>query len=209
MAEGLPEGNPGESQNRLRLIALGLFFGGLFVLALGTGLFFFKSQNSSDDIQIIASAEDTKKTEKVEIVVHVDGAVVSPGIYKLDAGSRIDDAIKIAGGLTDDADRSKINLAAKIADGQKIYVPKIGENVLGSTNSTSITSTTGITSPNQESLISINSASESELDKLPGIGPVTAQKIIAARPYSVLEDLLTRKVVSKSVWEKIKDLITL
>ena len=204
MARELPEGYPGESENRLRLIALGLFFGGLFVLALGTGLFFFKSQNSSSDIQIIATTEDTATTEntdKKEIVVHVDGAVFKPGVYKLATNSRVDDAVKIAGGLTADADGSKVNLAAKLADGQKIYIPKVGEQ-LGSSVVSSL-----VAGQNTSGLVNINSDSQSRLEELPGIGPVTAQKIITARPYTSLEDLLNRKVVSKSVWEKIKDLV--
>ena len=206
MARELPEGYPGESENRLRLIALGLFFGGLFVLALGTGLFFFKSQNSSSDIQIIATTESTEKntenTDKREVVVHVDGAVFKPGVYKLATNSRVDDAVKIAGGLTADADGSKINLAAKLADGQKIYIPKVGEQLGSSVVSSSVIvqDTSG--------LININSDSQGRLKELPGVGPVTAQKIITARPYSSLDDLLTKKAVNKSTYEKIKDLIT-
>ncbi|MBI2326750.1 ComEA family DNA-binding protein [Candidatus Curtissbacteria bacterium] len=198
MAEDLSEGNYGEGNKRLRLIALGLFFGGLFVLALGAGLFFFKNQNSSSDIQIIATTKSTERGEPTEIVVHVDGAVLSPGVYKLAAGLRVDDAIKMAGGLTEDADQTKINLAAKLADGQKIYVFATGEQVISDKSQVISQST---------SLVNINAASESELDKLPGVGPVTAQKIIASRPYSSLEELLTKKAVNKSVWEKIKGMI--
>jgi len=106
----------------------------------------------------------------------------------------------MAGGLSGNADQSKINLAAKITDGQKIYVFAQGEN-------TGTTSIKGITSITGSDLININTASESELDKLPGIGPVTAQKIITSRPYSSLEELLTKKAVSSSVYEKIKGLI--
>lgn len=181
-------------RENLHLIVLGLFFLGLLLTSFGVGLFLFKNSNSSsDDIQIIAATEDTEnKTETTEIVVHVDGAVVNPGVYDVPPGSRVTDAVEAAGGLAQDADQTKINLAAKIVDGQKIFVFSKGEQVISQNTN----------------LVSINSASESELDKLPGIGPVTAQKIITARPYSSLEDLLTKKVVSKSVWEKIKDLIT-
>ena len=92
-----------------------------------------------------------------------------------------------------------------MADGQKVYVPKIGESV-----SQSVGGSVGqIAGESVSQLVNINVASESELDKLPGIGPVTAQKIISSRPYSSLEDLLTKKVVSQSTYEKIKDLISL
>ncbi|MBI2012688.1 ComEA family DNA-binding protein [Candidatus Curtissbacteria bacterium] len=170
----------------------GLFFAGLFILSLGIGITLFKGQISNDDIQII-SASPTGGTG--EIVVHVDGAVAAPGVYKLTTDSRIGDAIKAAGGFAKDADTAKVNLAAKIADGQKILIPKKGEaDVKG-------LSLDG-------GLININTASEKELDTLPGIGPVTAQKIIASRPYSDSGELLSKKVVSGSVYEKIKGLIT-
>lgn len=182
----------------IKTVVWGFFFFGLFLLALGAGLLLFKNQ-PSDDIQII-SASPRSAGQGAEVVVHVDGSVVTPGVYRLAADLRVGDAIGAAGGLTDDADKSRINLAAKVSDGQKIYVLAVGENT-STTSIKGITSTTG-------SLININTASESELDKLPQVGPVTAGKIIASRPYSVLEDLLTKKVVSSSVFEKIRDLIT-
>ena len=187
-------------QSKINLAIAGFFFLGLFVLAIGGGLFFFGSADSSeDDIQIIAGDSDTGSEKG--IVVHVDGAVVSPGVYQLTPNVRINDAIAAAGGLTADADQSRINLAAKVADGQKVRVPRVGEGT---------TSTTGgsIAGESVSGLININTASESELDKLPGVGPVTAGKIIASRPYSTPEELLGKKVVSRSVFEKIRDLIT-
>ena len=137
-------------------------------------------------------------------MVHVDGAVVNPGVYKLKSDSRINDVIVAAGGLSAEADQTKINLAAKINDGQKIHVPAVGE-LVGQSVSGSVSQVAG-DSVNQS--ININTASESELDKLPGVGPVTAQKIIASRPYSAPEELLVKKAVNNSTYEKIKDLIT-
>lgn len=203
MAENLPQANFGGPGGRLdfnrdrrRLLVVGFFFFGLFLLALGGGLFFFKSSSGSDDIQIISSNSDT--VSETEVVVHVDGAVVAPGVFRLSSDLRVTDAISAAGGLTGEADRSRINLAAKISDGQKIYIPASGE----------VTSDKGQVISGTTSLVNINTTTESELDKLPGVGPVTAQKIIASRPYSALEDLLSKKVVSRSTYEKIKDLIT-
>lgn len=177
--------------------AIGIFLVGLFVLAVGLGLTFFKKP-PSDEIQII-SAQSSSATS--EILVHVDGAVVSPGVYRLPVNTRVDDAIKAAGGFASDADQARVNLAAKVGDGQKLYIQRVGETV-----SQSVSGSVGGESVSQ---ININTASESELDKLPGIGPVTAQKIIASRPYSSTEELLSKKVVSSSVYEKIKDLISL
>ena len=211
MAENLPQENSRESGKGLKPILdpsrtpiaiVAFFFIGLFILTLGAGIFFFSKQpNSSDDIQIISASDDETQTES-EIMIHVDGAVVNPGVYKLKSDSRINDVIVAAGGLSAEADQEKINLASKVSDGQKIHVSAVGEQGTGQ----SITSGQGTTSTT--GLININTASESELDKLPGIGPVTAQKIIASRPYSAPEELLTKKAVSSSVWEKIKGLIT-
>ena len=157
----------------------------------------------NDEIQIIATTEDTG--DKTEMVVHIDGAVAKPGVYRLASGARVTDAVSAAGGGRAETDRSKINLAAKVADGQKAYVPKIGES-----GSQRVGGSRGqIAGESVSQLVNINVASESELDKLPGIGPVTAQKIISSRPYSSLEDLLTKKAVSQSTYEKIKDLISL
>ena len=212
MAESIPETDFGTSNSRLRLGALGFFFLGLFILALGIGLFFFKNSSSESDIQIISSSEKNEgdlpahsglssgsKTDR-QVVVHVDGAVAKPGVYKLADGSRVADAVGAAGGLTTEADGVRINLAAKVADGQKIYIARVGESVSQSAGG----SVAGVSG----SLVNINTASESELDKLPGVGPVTVQKIVASRPYGSLEELLTKKVVTGSVFEKIKALVT-
>src|SRR3989344_717392 len=196
MAEDLPISDSFWQNQRLRIFILALFFGGIFLFALGGGLLLFKG-GQNDEIQIIATTEDTG--DKTEMVVHIDGAVAKPGVYRLASGARVTDAVSAAGGVTAEADRSKINLAAKVADGQKIYIPASGE----------VTSDKGQVTSQNTSLININTASQSQLESLPAIGSVTAQKIIASRPYSSLEDLLTKKVVSGSTFTKIKDLIGL
>lgn len=143
------------------------------------------------------------------IKVDVSGAVKSPGVYTLNSDSRVEEAIIAAGGVTEEVDKEylskRITLAQKVSDGMKIYIPKIGENVQGvvSTQTTIIGGTAGV------SIISINTAQISELDTLPGIGPVTAQKIIDNRPYGDISDLINKKVVSRGVFEKIKDKISL
>lgn len=187
-----------EKKRQIGIIAV--FLIGIFLLAVGAGLFFFKNASSTnEDIQIISSDSDTGSES--EVIVHVDGAVAAPGVYKLAGGSRVGDAIAAAGGLTSEADQTRINLAAKVSDGQKIYIPKTGESVSQGVGG-SVSQIAG------ESVININTASESELDKLPGIGPVTAGKIIASRPYNAPEDLKTKKVVSASLFEKIREMIT-
>ena len=187
--------------DKIQIAIFAIFIIGVLILASGVGLFFLKWQNSSSgDIQILSPGYDTGETVVAgPLIVHVDGAVIAPGVYKVTADARVEDAIRSAGGMNADADLTRINLASKLSDGQKVYVARIGEVLSGSLGTTS----------SQSTLISINNASSAELDKLPGIGPATAAKIIAARPYSSLEELVSKKAVSSSVYEKLKDLIAL
>lgn len=141
-------------------------------------------------------------SKSAEVKVDVSGAVNFPGVYSLPQDSRVEDALKLAGGVTKEADpvyvSKTINLAQKVADGMKIYVPSTSETPLANTSSGQSTSVSG------QVLININEANLTELDKLPGVGAVTAQKIIDNRPYSGIEELVTKKAVSRSVYEKIK-----
>lgn len=188
------------SKLRIHPFVLAVFFGGLFLLVLGVGLVFL-NKKPEEDFKIISSTQVAGEKVIAQIMVHIDGAVARPGVYKLAGDLRVDDVIKAAGGMTGDADTTKVNLAAKISDGQKIYVPTTSERV---------TSGQGLeTSQSQNSLISINSASAEELDKLPGIGPVTAQKVISLRPYNTVDELLSKKAVNSSVFAKVKDLVGL
>jgi len=138
-----------------------------------------------------------------ELVVDVEGGVISPGIHRLPAGSRVADALVAAGGYAEGADLAaaarSLNLAAAVVDGQQIYVPVLGET----------TADGGEGSGN--GLVNLNRASQSELEALPGIGPVTAEKIIAAReeqPFATLDELVTRKVLTARQLEQIADLVT-
>jgi competence protein ComEA len=130
------------------------------------------------------------------IIVDVAGAVEKPGVYKLPNNSRTADALISAGGLSAAADREAvsktINLAQKLTDGSKIYIPSINES-------------NSFNQSNKSNLININFASLLELDSLEGVGPVTAQKIIDNRPYQNISDLVTKKVLGKAMFEKIKD----
>lgn len=143
------------------------------------------------------------------ISVDVSGAVKNPGVYKLKSDVRVEDAIKVAGGFSANSNQEYIskylNLAQKISDGSKIYIPFQGES---SVNQGSIHG--GVVSGvDAQAKVNINSSSQSELEALPGIGPVTASKIISARPYQKIEDLLAQKIVSKKVFDQIKDQIVI
>src|SRR3989338_1061661 len=153
--------------------------------------------------------EDFPKESLVssQITVDVSGAVVNPGVYKLEAESRVEDAIKAAGGLAEQASgeyvSKSLNLAQKISDGVKIYIPYQGEKISGQA---SVGIVAGVKS---DSGVNINSSTQAELEALPGIGPVTASKIISGRPYGKVSDLLDQKIVPKATFEKIKDSLSL
>lgn len=176
---------------------------GFFFVCLGLILTFHKS--SSPPVEI--SQESVASSASSLIHVDIAGAVEHPGMYSLPYDSRVQELLTIAGGLTPDRDDSYINKtlnrAAKLSDGAKIYIPKKSEQqVAGSKEQ-------GQSSNNTSSLVNINSAGLSQLDTLPGIGPVTAQKIIDGRPYQRIEQLVDKKIINQATWEKIKDKISL
>lgn len=132
-----------------------------------------------------------------KISVDIAGAVERPGVYEIPDDSRVKDVLITAGGLSAKANRNyvskMVNLAQRVSDAMKLYFPFEGEAVaLGS-------------GPQNSYQININSATAAQLDDLPGVGPVTAEKIIAARPYQSISELLSKKIVSNSVYQKIKD----
>jgi competence protein ComEA len=139
------------------------------------------------------------------LVVDVEGAVLRPGIIELPTGSRVADAIEAAGGYGPQVDlvaaAAQVNLAAVLRDGQQIVVPLMGAASGG-----------GSGNGGAGGLVDLNAASPEELDALPGIGPVTVQKIVAARaeqPFTSLEEMVTRKVLTNAQVDKIRDLVTL
>lgn len=142
------------------------------------------------------------------ISVDVSGAVKNPGVYQIKLTSRVEDAISAAGGFSVDANQEyvskHINLAQKLSDGSKIYIPFQTDTAGGSNIAGGVVSAT-----NAQSQVNINSSSQSELEALPGIGPVTASKIISGRPYQRIEDLLGHKIVSQKVFDQIKNWITI
>jgi competence protein ComEA len=127
------------------------------------------------------------------VVVHVAGAVNHPGLVTLNAGSRVADAIDLAGGMVLSADPASINLARPVIDGEQIYVPVVGE------------------APSSRK-VNLNRADASELDALPGIGPVLAERIVADReangPFASVDDLARVSGVGASVVEQIAPLAT-
>jgi competence protein ComEA len=145
-----------------------------------------------------------------EVVVEVLGAVVHPGVFRLPAGSRVADLLTAAGGYGPrvDTDRAAadLHLAAVLADGDRVRVPSRDDLAveLGPAEPASSGTPTG-------SPIDLNRATLEELDTLPGIGPVTAQKIVAAReeaPFGAVDELRSRGVLGEKTFERIRDLVT-
>lgn len=140
------------------------------------------------------------------IVVHITGAVPRPGVYALPDGARVQDGVSAAGGFLAEAEKSQINLAGLLEDGAKLDIPFIegASPVLATPVEEVITSTT--------ELININTASQAELESLPGIGPTTAQKILEYRdangPFINAEDIINVSGIGPGTYERIKDLIT-
>lgn len=173
----------------LAFLGLVLIIGGIFSSGLN------KRQSKEFPKESLVS-----KNSKL-ISVDVSGAVLKPGVYQLKDGDRIEEVISQAGGFSENANTEYIakylNMAQKLIDGTKIYVPLVGEEgvVAGATNS----------SGNQITRVNINSASQAELEALPGIGSITAGNIISGRPYEKVEDLLSRKIIKgKNTFDKLK-----
>lgn len=142
------------------------------------------------------------------MVVDVRGEVMRPGVYELPLGSRIQDAIEAAGGLTLKADQSQINRAALLADGQQIIIPsKLSGRVIGD-----VTIGIGSSTPSLGELININTADLAALDSLPGIGPALAQRIIDYRdangPFQSIEEIMNVTGIGESIFANIQSLIT-
>lgn len=181
------------------------------------------------------SGADAAATAPVVVTVHVDGAVAVPGVYEVGGASpRVNDAIVAAGGLAADADTTSLNLAAAIADGDKVYVPRQGEGAsaggagaaggaaVGGGSASGGGTTVGSGTAGSDSaagggssggsgataLVNINTATATELDELPGVGPSTAQAIVDDReqngPFASVEDLMRVSGIGEKKFEKLR-----
>jgi competence protein ComEA len=144
--------------------------------------------------------------------VHVAGAVVRPGVYELEENSRVEDAVEAAGGFVVEADKNALNLAAHLEDGERLDIPFVAGFIPDDTSGF-VVITEGTPSPlTGDELVDINTASVEELDKLPGIGPTIAQRIIDYRtengPFASIDDIVNVPGIGSATFEEIKDLIT-
>ncbi len=145
------------------------------------------------------------------IVVDLRGEIAKPGVYELQAGSRLDDAIVAAGGLTDDADLTQINLAARLQDGSIVTVPGIA--ALAPTGSPGDGASGAIAGGGQQgALINLNTASAAELESLPGVGEVTAGRIMDYReangPFRSADDLVHVQGISMKTINGLREFVT-
>lgn len=197
-------------KNLKKIVILGVIFLGTIIYIIYKSI----SNNGYEEIDFdesikIEQKEETQE-EKRNIVLHITGEVVTPGIIKIEEGSRVTDAIEAAGGVTENADLNKINLAYVLEDGQKLHIPgiydtaengliteNIGENIIEDFY------------VKLNSKININKATQTELETLTGIGPSTAIKIINFRKengkFKSIEDIKNVPGIGESKFQAIKE----
>jgi len=190
---------------------------GTLVIVLGIGLYLVLTPPPSTlggEADYIAGGNEPIVSEEVDgqLVVDVAGGVNQPGVYRLNHGCIVEDVIAQAGGLSSRADANEIarsiNRAAIVTDHSKIYIPQVGDNQIVYTNPTPYAYAEA-----SQSKININTADSSALDKLPGVGEVTAQRIIDYRlqngQFGSIEDLKNVPGIGESKFNSLKDLITI
>lgn len=200
------------------------------IVIFGIILYFIfgSSQPQEANVQPIQKIQETqtpleKEKPKIEpqqlvstaVIVDVKGAVKKPGIYELDPNARVMDAISLAGGYISTADRNGINLAAKLQDEMVIYVPKKGENKDNPIIQSPASSPTGqqnSSGSEAQSVVNINTADETQLQTLSGIGPAKAQAIISYRTdtglFQTIEDLKKVTGFGEKTFERLQSSIT-
>ena len=167
----------------------------LFAVPLLSGIFLLAEARLDDPDPLVVQTGDTSIAD---IRVYITGAVENPGVYSVPDGSRWIDALEAAGGATAEANLDGVNLARRVDDEDQIVVPLLGQGLVAAAS--------------QSPLIDINTATQGELDSLPGIGEVRASTIIRSRetdgPYTSIDDLHDRDLIPDSVFGDIADLIT-
>ena len=167
-------------------------------------------------LELRSDAPEPAPTAAADVVVDVQGAVVQAGLHHLPSGSRVGDAISAAGGYSAAVDiaaaAAQLNLAALLTDGAKVHVPARGDTTATVVDVPREPSAVGpVDTGMAGGLIDLNTASSEQLESLPGVGEVTAAKIIAAReeaPFASVDDLQTRDVLGPSTFEKVRSLVT-
>ncbi len=178
----------------------------LAVVAIIAGTVMFSNNNKkSKEVSTESESLVTEETVVDKVWVDIGGEVKSPKVVELDDGSRVQDAIDAAGGLTSEADITNLNRAALVNDGDKIYVPAVGDESGASGSTSGGVSTTG-------GKVNINTADSEELQTITGVGPATAEKIISYREsngrFKVIEDIKNVSGIGDKTFDKMKESIT-
>jgi competence protein ComEA len=181
-----------------------LFLALVGLVLIGVGVLWWKLGSlQQDKIEILESEPSIEEgVGGGDLTIDVAGAVIKPGVYKLKSGTRIVDALEMAGGISQEADQvwmeKYLNRSERLKDGTKLYIPKRNEKISESKEEDVVM---------RGGKVNINTASQSELEALPGIGEVTAGKVVSGRPYGSVNELMDKKVVTNKQWEQIKELI--
>ena len=194
-----------EENNKIKIIVI---IKVIVIIIAGVVISKIGYEENYEDLDVFDTAgqeiiEENQIEETNKIKIHILGEVNYNGILELEEGSRIDDAIKKAGGITDQADITKINLAYKLSDGQKLYIPSITDEE------------TEYILENEkiEEKININTATQTELETLPGVGPSLALKILNYRKengkFKTIEEIQNVSGVGENKYEEIKEKITI
>ena len=184
--------------------------GGILLILVGLGCLFSKKEESMEETEIVVTtvlAEKTEVSTTQETVIFVDikGAVKNPGVYQMKVGDRVKDALDAAGGLTEEADSQKVNLAKRLEDQMAIVVPKVGEEAeeipAGATSKEEA----------KEGKVNINTATVEELKTLKGVGEKKAEAIIEYRKkngsFKTKEDLMKVRGIGKKLFESFEERI--
>ena len=178
-----------------------------------------KNDNNQGDFSKIENIEDVKTVDKPEnmtkkISIYISGAVNSPGVVELKSNDRLMEGVKLCDGLTDEADTNRINLAMKVKDEGHYIIPKEGEEIALNDSNENVENNNNDGNDNTEGdnkKININGASKEELDSLPGVGEVTAQKIIDYRDenkeFKSIDEIKNVKGIGENKFNDLKDYI--
>ena len=188
-----------------------LIFVSIFIVCIA--YYINTSQQKENIINIEDTVEENKiNTEEEKIVVHISGAVNKEGVIEILSTARIKDAIEMAGGVKENADLTNINLAQVLEDGVKIYIPIKEEQVLEEKTSKNVeVNNIKLEDSNKTNIVNINTANQTQLETLPGIGASTALKIINYRKqngkFNNIEDIKQVSGIGESKFNKIKNFI--
>jgi competence protein ComEA len=178
-------------------------------IAVGAALFVVRPSSSGPPVESTlprtsSSVSAAPPTTAAQLVVQAAGAVAKPGVYVVVGTARVNDLIAAAGGLAANADPDQVELAAPLTDGERVYVPRVGESTLPPTGSSSASSTA-------RGPVDLNRASAADLEALPGIGPALAQAIIDHRqqhgPFRSVDDLADVRGIGPAKMEQLRPLV--